>query len=223
MNIQCCLQTGQATCHETYGHEIPCAGSGQDAEFKIGIPWPMPRFEQKGETVMDFLTGLTWTRNANFAEFPMTWNEALDFFAVMNREKAFGFSDWRLPNRRELRSLMSHQTRKPALPEGHPFTQVFIGWYWTSTSAVINPAYAWYLHMEGARMFYGRKEQFFLLWPVRGKGNGVLPATGQRQCFDSDGQVIPCEGSGQDGEFCYGRSATALAERVKAIFIEKVY
>ena len=123
----------------------------------------------------------------------------------MNRQKAFGFSDWRLPNRRELRSLMSHQTRKPALPEEHPFVNVFSGWYWTSTTAAINTAYAWYIHMEGARMFYGRKEQFFMSWPVRGKGNAILPATGQTLCYDAKGKLISCSGSGQDGEFRSGK------------------
>ena len=99
---------------------------------------------------------------------------------------------------------MSHQTSKPALPEGHPFVNVFSGWYWTSTTAAINTAYAWYIHMEGARMFYGQKEQFFLLWPVRGKGDTILPATGQTRCYDAKGQLISCARSGQDGEFQSG-------------------
>jgi len=153
---------------------------------------------------MDRLTGLDWTQNANRAGFPMTWGEALDFIADMNRKGTLGRSDWRLPNRRELRSLMSHQSRKPSLPRGHPFGNVFSGWYWTSTTAAINTAYAWYVHMEGARMFYGHKEQFFLVWPVRGGGRDVLPATGQNRCYDIEGNVIPCEGSGQDGEFRTG-------------------
>jgi hypothetical protein len=99
---------------------------------------------------------------------------------------------------------MSHQARKPALPEGHPFENVFQGWYWTSTTAAINKSYAWYIHMEGARMFYGHKEQFFLLWPVRGEGYGVLPATGQTGCYDPGGNVIPCADSGQDSELRMG-------------------
>jgi len=134
----------------------------------------------------------------------MNWAEALEYVASMNRDGAFGHIDWRLPNRRELRSLMSHHTRMPALPGGHPFVNVFSGWYWSSTSAAINPAFAWYVHMEGARTFYGHKEQFFLTWPVRGKGNGVLPATGQTRCYDSSGNVVPCEHTGQDGEFRFG-------------------
>ncbi len=200
------LQTGQKTCHDAFGRETGCVGSGQDAEFCAGAPWLEPRFEAGNQLVLDRLTGLVWTRDANPAEFPVTWQEALAFVARMNRDGALGFSDWRLPNRRELRSLMSHQTRRPALPEGHPFRNVFAGWYWTSTSAAIGPAHAWYVHLEGARMFYGGKDQSYLVWPVRGRGNGILPATGQTRCFDLAGREIPCEGSGQDGELRTGRA-----------------
>lgn len=198
-----CLWTGQTTCHDAEGRAIACAGSGQDAEFRAGVPWPATRFEARDGIALDRLTGLSWTCDANLAEYPMTWQEALDFVAGMNRERTLGFGDWRLPNRRELRSLMSHQTRQPALPEGHPFTNVFLGWYWTSTSAAINPAYAWYVHMEGARMFYGGKDQSYLVWPVRG-GSRLLHATGQTRCFDADGREIACAGTGQDGEFRAG-------------------
>ncbi len=168
------------------------------------MPWPSPRFETKGETVFDRLTGLTWTRRANHAGFPLDWNEALAFVADMNRRRELGFDDWRLPNRRELRSLVSLQTRKPALPQGHPFTDVFLGWYWTSTTAAISPDHAWYLHLEGARMFYGGKDQAYLVWPVRGPRNHLLPRTGQQRCFDAHGQPIDCTGTGQDGEWLTG-------------------
>ncbi|GBE37450.1 hypothetical protein BMS3Bbin08_00039 [bacterium BMS3Bbin08] len=206
MNTCGYLNTGQTRCYDTSGREVPCSGSGQDAEFKKGISWPAPRFEQKNETVSDNLTGLMWTRSANLAEFPVTWQEALDYIAEMNHKEVFGYADWRLPNRRELRSLISHQTRKPALPDNHHFYNVFSGWYWTSTTAAINTAYAWYIHTEGARMFYGNKRQFYLLWPVRGEGYNILPVTGQIRCYNNDGKIISCAGSGQDGEFRYGHS-----------------
>ncbi|OGW48426.1 MAG: hypothetical protein A2078_15660 [Nitrospirae bacterium GWC2_57_9] len=199
-----CLQTGQITCHDAGGREVACAGTGQDGEFRRGIPWPEPRFEVRGETILDRLTGLVWLGDANFAEFPLSWQEALDVVGAMNRERAFGSGDWRVPNRRELRSLMSLQTSRPALPAGHPFKNVFSGWYWTSTSAALNPAYAWYVHTEGARMFYGSKAQYFLVWPVRGEGSRVLPRTGQQHCFDTAGARISCSGSGQDGELRLG-------------------
>jgi hypothetical protein len=203
--MKCYLQTGQQTCHDIKGSVISCAGSGQDAEFRKGVPWPDPRFKQQGAIVLDCLTGLQWAHDANIAEFPMTWQEALNYVHDMNTKKAFGYDNWRVPNRHELRSLMSHQTKKPALPESHPFRNVVSGWYWTSTTAAINPAYAWYVHMEGARMFYGNKKQYYLLWPVRSEGYGILPATGQRKCFDQDGNFIICTGTGQDGEFLLGQ------------------
>lgn len=201
-----CLATGQLLCYDADGRETACRGSGQDAEYRAGCVWPMPRFERQEERVLDRLTGLVWPRNANLAEWPLTWPEALEFVASMNRARRFGFADWRLPNRRELRSLMSHHTRRPALPEVHPFVDVFFGWYWSATSAAISPAHAWYVHMEGARMFYGGKDQSYLVWPVRCAGNGVLPATGQTRCFDVAGRVIACAGSGQDGERRAGRA-----------------
>lgn len=198
------LNTGQRACYDAAGFTVACRGSGQDAEYRRGEPWPAPRFEAGDDTVHDRLTGLVWSRNANPAEFPLTWSEALAFIADMNDAGKSGCSDWRLPNRRELRSLVSHQTRRPALPEAHPFRDVFNGWYWSSTTAAISPAHAWYVHMDGARMFFGGKDQSFLVWPVRGAGNGVLPRTGQTLCFDGDGRPVSCAGSGQDGEWLLG-------------------
>jgi len=191
--------TGQHRCYDENGMTINCLGSGQDGENRFGRDWPEPRFEVRGKTVKDLLTGLVWLRNANFNEFPLSWQEALDLVAAMSRKKEGGRSDWRLPNRRELASLMSYGTRKPALPEGHPFSDLFLGWYWTSTTAAINPAYAWYIHLEGARLFYGRKDQYCLVWPVA-EVSPLLAATGQENCFDATGMEIPCRGSGQDGE-----------------------
>jgi hypothetical protein len=198
------LQTGQTSCHDVSGMQISCAGSGQDAEFQNGVAWPTPRFQPKEEVVVDGLTGLTWTRDANLNVYPLTWQEALTYVSEMNRHKVLGYPDWRLPNRRELRSLICHQTKKPALPEGHPFQNVFPSWYWTSTSAAINPAYAWYVNLDGGRMFYGGKRQSYFLWPVRGKGKQTLPFSGQTFCYDDNGTVVSCKSSGQDGEFRHG-------------------
>ena len=199
------LSSGQKGCYATDGRQVPCKGSGQDGEYRAGLEIPEPRFEPLGEeAALDRATGLIWCRNAAVSEFPCTWQEALEFVAGMNREGYGGFTDWRLPNRREMRSLMSYEARLPALPEGHPFQDVFSGWYWTSTTAAINPAYAWYVHMEGARMFYGRKDESWFFIPVRGDSE-VLPATGQRICYGAGGEVVECEGTGQDGELRKGR------------------
>ncbi|MEN8231738.1 MAG: DUF1566 domain-containing protein [Thermodesulfobacteriota bacterium] len=200
------LWTGQSSCYDSNGTVVPCRESGQDGEFRTGMPWPEERFSVNGELVLDNLTGLQWLKNANIGEFPVTWQEALDYAAWMNRENIAGHADWRMPNRRELRSLMAFEARKPALPAGHPFENAFLGWYWTSTTATIHPGYAWYVHMEGARMFFGRKDQYCLFWPVCGEGRAVLYQTGQKKCYDAEGNEINCQGTGQDGDLQIGLS-----------------
>jgi hypothetical protein len=201
------LQTGQVECRDTQGRHMACAGSGQDAEAGHGVAWrPDSRFRLQEGSVLDTATGLYWLRDAGYGEFPRTWQEGLDFIAQMNREQVLGKNDWRLPNRRELRSLISHQASRPALPEQHPFENLFHGWYWTSTTAAISPAHAWYVDMGGGRMFYGGKDQSFMVWPVRGSTTHWLPVTGQRTCYDVNGARIDCAGSGQDGGIQAGQS-----------------
>ncbi len=198
------LHTGQKQCYNEQGARISCQGSGQDGDLQIGALWPEPRFAASSETVLDQLAGLVWSRDANLNHFPCTWAEAFARLRDLNEENLGGFSDWRLPNRRELRSLMDYQQKKPPLPAEHPFTNIFLYWYWTSTTAAIHPAYAWAVHLEGARMFYNKKEQEAMFWPVRGQGNGVLAATGQESCWDSRGKQIEGQGSGQDGDLRCG-------------------
>lgn len=154
--------------------------------------------------VTDRLTGLVWLKDAKRGGFPVTWNEALEEIRRLNQFNWQGIRDWRLPNRRELRSLLSHRHSKPALPSDHKFIKVFPGWYWTSTSAALNPAYAWYGHTEGGRMFYGHKSQYCLVWPVSGQGNGVLPRTGQKNCYNQEGKIIKGNNTGQDGDLRLG-------------------
>ncbi|MFU2209269.1 DUF1566 domain-containing protein [Solidesulfovibrio sp. C21] len=197
------LPTGQTTCHDAHGREISCPGSGQDAASARRGRMDGDRFvADDPELVADALTGLVWPRDAGLAGFPMPWGEALAFAAGWARDGRFGRSDWRLPNRRELRSLVSYGAARPALPPGHPFRNVFLGWYWTATTAAPAPGYAWYVHMEGGRMFYGRKDQDCLCWPLA--GDMLLPRTGQLRCFDGAGEGIACVGTGQDGELRQG-------------------
>jgi hypothetical protein len=137
----------------------------------------------QGERIEDRLTGLEWLRDANRPEWPMPWREALRWVEEANREGLADRDDWRLPNRRELRSLISYQARNPALPKDHPFDKVFNGWYWTSTPFARNPGYAWYVQLTGGRSFFGRKDEDHMVWPCRGE-SPVLPVTGQVASFD---------------------------------------
>lgn len=174
------LNTGQTFCADEKGTPTDCKGSGQDAEFSPGKPWPSPRFRRDDLVVHDDLTGLIWLANPNFSDFPLNFDEAAAALADLNRTAPGDREDWRLPNRRELFSLISFNERKPALPTGHPFDKSPLGWFWSSTESAMQPGYQWLVHTEGGRMFYGRRDSYCLVWPVCGASE-VLPATGREE------------------------------------------
>ncbi len=166
------------------------------------------RFHVKNEVVVDEHTGLMWTRNAGLVEFPLTWEEALAEIKTFNETGLFGYHDWKLPNRRELFSLMSHEVINPSVDAGHLFTGIFHGYYWTSTTCARLPDQAWYIHLGGARVFKGMKHRSYMVWPVRkiDPGSSRVMKTGQTVCYDGSGNRMDCHGSGQDGEFQAGVS-----------------
>lgn len=171
----------------------------------------MSRFLLDNETVIDNQTGLMWAKNASFYDFPMSWWEALDAVKELNKSDLYGYQNWKIPNRKELFSLMSHNTINPSLPIGHPFTSVFTGYYWTSSTCARLPGQAWHIHLGGARVFKGMKYSSYMVWPVRTVENhnkSKLFQTGQKSCFDEGGRVIDCHDTGQDGEIQAGLKFT---------------
>ena len=153
--------TGQQTCYDPTGSTtdtVPCAGTGQDGELQRGVTWPTPRFtDNLNGTVTDNLTGLIWLQDANCASFfaPIDFENALGeanglsqgFCGLTDGSSA---GDWRLPNIKELLSLVDYAQSGLALPSGHPFVSVQPSFYWSSSSFVSDPATAW-----GVDMFDG--------------------------------------------------------------------
>jgi hypothetical protein len=167
----------------------------------------MCRFQLENETVTDIQTGLMWIKNASLLDFPLSWSEALLSVKEFNKSGLYGYYNWKIPNRRELFSLISFDTINPSLPTGHPFTDVFNGYYWTSSTCARLPNQAWYIHFGGARVFKGMKHGSYMVWPVRTVANhnkSKLFQTGQKICFDESGMIIDCNDTGQDGEIQAG-------------------
>ena len=160
------LETDQTLCYDQDGNILPCAGTGQDASRPKRDPRGASRFQAHGEVVLDTATGAIWTRNANPAGFPLTWDEAGAFARDMADRNAYGRSGWQLPSRHALFSLVSQQRTMPALPSGHPFTNVFSGSCWTGDTCRRLPAQAWHVHIGGGRVPKANKSDSLLVWPV---------------------------------------------------------
>jgi hypothetical protein len=167
--------TGQTKCYDAQGTEIPCAGTGQDGDIQAGVAWPSPRFtDNTNGTVADTLTGLMWTKDAH-APGPAactthtykTWKGALDHVQCLNTNAYLGYRDWRLPNRKELMSLIDRSRYDPALPTGHPFTNVQADWYWSSSTYAYYTNYAWIVYMWDGSVSSYSKDISSYVWPVR--------------------------------------------------------
>jgi hypothetical protein len=84
---------------------------------------------------------------------------------------------WRLPTIEELSSLIDSSQEAPALPEGHPFTDVQVGGvkYWTQTTHSDGVTDAWYVAFELGTPNVQVKTGFGSVWCVRGgSGNAGL-------------------------------------------------
>jgi len=225
-------ETGQKKCYDASGTEIACTGTGQDGEFQAGFGSSNPRFKKiycdasgpcanqggdcdgnaSTDMIQDSLTGLIWARDGDLPASRKYWADALTY---SNDLTLCGYSDWRLPNVNELGSLYnSGQSDLNAWLISYGFVNVHTeggGYgYWSSTSvdSTTYPGfYTWVL--EGGDIFPSPRLSDHLrnVWPVRGMTAGPtqLPKTGQGTCYDAaTGTVIPCSGTGQDGELKEG-------------------
>ncbi|GAF94322.1 unnamed protein product, partial [marine sediment metagenome] len=131
-------KTGQTTSY----------AGGDDGSVQSGATWPSPRFADNGNgTVIDNLTGLVWMKSANPTVTTVNWQQALDYVSNMNTgtNPNLGYTDWRLPNKNEIRSIMDYGQSTPALPIANPFVTVQSS-YWTSTTytgSTTSALYTW--------------------------------------------------------------------------------
>jgi hypothetical protein len=114
-------------------------------------------------TISDLATGLMWQQTDNGSG--IDWEHAMAYTQTQNIANYLGHNDWRLPNTKELQSIVDY-TRSPYATNsanvGPAINSMFsctaikndggkadYPYYWTSTSAIPNPngiyASAWYV------------------------------------------------------------------------------
>ena len=149
--------------------EIPCDGARQDGQYQAGIAWPNPRLIDNGDnTVTDKLTGLMWVKNSRL-KADATWQQALDYTDQMNKDKKFGYSDWRLPNINELFSVIDCSGTSCAIYPPFQYPQGSGSNHWSSTTYAGDVTRAWYWTswLFEVGMHHGSKSATRDVWPVR--------------------------------------------------------
>jgi cysteine-rich repeat protein len=167
--------TGQTTCWNTAKAVISCAGTGQDGEIQAGATLA---YVNNGDgTITDTNTGLMWENldDSNLdaiygihdKDNRYTWGNAIAVkIATLNGGGGFaGHADWRLPNRKELESILNLEIPYPgpmlaaafntACTPGCTVTSCSCtqsGYYWSSSSNATNPNYAWVLNFNAGNV-----------------------------------------------------------------------
>ncbi|MEJ6474400.1 DUF1566 domain-containing protein [Pseudoalteromonas piscicida] len=102
-------------------------------------------------TVLDSETGLMWQR-CNYGQSynsssqscednaqQLTWSQAL---TVAQQDNFAGYTDWQLPNVKELASIVFHQCVTPAI-DINVFPTTKSNNYWSATTYGSQPEFAW--------------------------------------------------------------------------------
>jgi hypothetical protein len=174
-------KTGQTNCYDAGGNSIDCARTGQDGEYQKGASDPKPRFTKNGDgTVTDNLTHLIWLKNANCFGI-RTWDQALSDCNGLSGGQCglsdgSGAGEWRVPNARELYSLVHYSFYNPAVPntegaaqwsEGDPFNKVS-AFYWSSTTHESTTMSSLAVDIKFGSISIISKSTMLYVWPVRG-------------------------------------------------------
>lgn len=129
-------------------------GSGGDEMTRYvrcvsGEEYGINNFADNGDgTVTDHATGLMWAQDDSGVG--IDWENALDLAVQANDVSYLGYSDWRLPNVKELQSIVDYSGVYPTIDESLFNITDEDSYFWTSTSAYFSKQdpthyYAWYV------------------------------------------------------------------------------
>jgi len=131
-------------------------------------------------TVTDNATGLMWSKADNGAG--LNWEESLDWVDQQNQSNFLGYNDWRLPNAKELQSIVDY-SRSPQTTNSAAIDPLFevstiideggetnFPFYWASTTHADGPPD----HQFTKAVYVAFGEAFGFMEQPPGSGNYVL-------------------------------------------------
>ena len=143
--------------------------AGDDGDYKKGYPRSGARLVDNGDgTITDNATGLMWPKDGNGAGCfnhdtkdwldAITWAEALDFA---------GHTDWRMPNLKELLSILDARYWSPAIDPSF-FINTGVEAYSSSTTRAQYTATNWFVHFSAGTIASTAKTTPIHVRAVRG-------------------------------------------------------
>ena len=155
------------------------AALAQNCVSSIPDPAPDARYLMNSDgTVVDRNTGLMWMRCAvgqtwdatqktcTGTAAAFTWKAALAEVQTVNGTGYAGYQDWRLPNLRELTSLVRYACPDPAINlNAFPATPSMV--FWTSTPVASSYGLGWGVDFKTGQAYFNAYTKIFPIRLVR--------------------------------------------------------
>ena len=163
--------TGQDKCYNDNNELASCPQQGepfygQDSQYH----GPQPLFKDNGDgTVKDLNTGMMWQQGDGQNSSGRTWQEACNYCEHLVFPEQNGYSDWRLPTRRELISLLNFGLSEPAIDKNFfPDCRTFPSYWSNEASNYWAANQAWVVSFSNGLVSSGYKDRDSLVRCVRG-------------------------------------------------------
>ena len=149
----------------------------EEEDLKEEVSSSTTRFKDNEDgTVTDPETTLMWAKDANLPGDTILFPQAINYIAKMNEGEYpnFGYTDWRLPSVKELRSLIDYTNLTRwghTIPAGHPFQNVQLLEFndRRSITYLSNSEYSWVVSLYCKLVGHNVKSCYGYVWPVRGE------------------------------------------------------
>ena len=135
---------------------------GEDSDYTINPP----SYTDNGNgAVIDNVTGLMWQKEND--HIYLNWDDAVSY---CNNLALTGYTDWRLPSKKEFISIVNYGTSTPAIDTTY-FPSIWPSPFWSSTTLASDSSYAWSVDLPfyGSVSSTGNKSNSNYLMCVRGQ------------------------------------------------------
>lgn len=133
---------------------LPGSGAEKNAPERFSLV-------MNGAAVKDNQTGLIWEQEPDREHD--VWSRSNERCAT---KEIGGQKGWRGPSVEELKTLIDPAQRDPALPPGHPFSNIKSEIYWTSTSDAKDDIVAWQVSFFSGEPVTDQKSGTRRMWCV---------------------------------------------------------